>query len=100
MAADLSRHHKPVTKLFKTPQTLEDWQQYGLAEKQIEFFHTHGYLAGIRVLDDEQIETLRAELAELINPHHPGHDLFYEFHSNESADPATVLFHALGAWRI
>jgi len=100
MAADLSKHHKPLTKLFKTPQTLEDWQQYWLTDEQIEFFHTHGYLAGVRVLDDQQLEVLRAELAELINPDHPGHDLFYEFHSNESADPSTVLFHALGAWRI
>ena len=100
MAADLSRHHKAITKLFNWPSASEDWSQYRLAEEQVEFFHTHGYLAGIRVLDDEQIETLRAELSELIDPHHPGHDLFYEFHSNESANPATVLFHALGAWRI
>jgi ectoine hydroxylase-related dioxygenase (phytanoyl-CoA dioxygenase family) len=100
MAADLSRHHQPITKLFNWPSAPEDWSQYRLAEEQIEFFHTHGYLAGIRVLDDEQIETLRAELSALIDPNHPGHDLFYEFHSNESANPATVLFHALGAWRI
>jgi ectoine hydroxylase-related dioxygenase (phytanoyl-CoA dioxygenase family) len=26
--------------------------------------------------------------------------LFYEYSSNESADPSRVLFHALGAWRI
>src|SRR6267378_5620730 len=100
MAADLSRHHTPITKLFNWPSASEGWSQYRLAEEQIEFFHTRGYLAGIRVLDDEQIETLRAELSELIDPNHPGHDLFYEFHSNESTDPATVLFHALGAWRI
>ena len=30
----------------------------------------------------------------------PSHSLYYEFHSNESADPSTILFHALGAWRI
>jgi hypothetical protein len=100
MAADLSRHHQPVTKLFNWPSASEDWSQYRLAEDQIEFFHTRGYLAGIRVLNDEQIETLRGELSELIDPNHPGHGLFYEFHLNESTDPAAVLFHALGAWRI
>ncbi len=100
MAADLSRHHKPITKLFNWPSAAEDWSEYCLAEEQIELFHTHGYLAGLRVLEDEQIETLRTELSELIDPNHPGHDLFYEFHSNESTDPGTVLFHALGAWRI
>jgi hypothetical protein len=28
-----------------------------------------------------------------------GRALFHEYHTNESKDPATVLFHALGAWR-
>ncbi len=100
MFDDLSNRHCALTNLFKTPATAEGWHQYRLNEDQIDFFHTHGYLAGIRVLDDEQIETLRVELAELIDPNHPGHDHFYEFHSNESTDPAKVLFHALGAWRI
>ena len=31
---------------------------------------------------------------------HPQHHLFYEYHSNEAIDPARILFHALGAWRI
>jgi ectoine hydroxylase-related dioxygenase (phytanoyl-CoA dioxygenase family) len=30
---------------------------------------------------------------------HPGNHLFHEYHSNESQDPNSVLFHALGAWR-
>ena len=57
-------------------------------------------MAGVRVFDEAQLEVLRAELAELADPAHPGHELFYEFHSNESEDPARVLFHALGAWRV
>lgn len=100
MPDDLSHHHRPITKLFKTPACVEDWDQYRLSRDQIEFFHTQGYLAGIRLLNDEQIEFLRAELAKLADPSHPGNRLFYEFHSNESTDPSTVLFHALGAWRI
>ena len=100
MSDDLSIRHGPITALFKTPATAEEWNQYRLSKQQVDFFHTNGYLTGVRVLGDQQIEVLRDELAELINPNHPGHDLFYEFHSNESADPATVLFHALGAWRI
>ncbi|HYR78148.1 MAG TPA: phytanoyl-CoA dioxygenase family protein [Pyrinomonadaceae bacterium] len=101
MVADLSRHHGPITELFKWPaRTLDDWNRYRLTEEQIDFFHAYGYLAGLRLLNDEQIKILRAELADLIDPAHPGHDLFYEFHSNESTDPSTVLFHSLGAWRI
>jgi len=100
MVADLSTTHRPLTDLFQLPSTAEDWNQYRLTEDQVEFFHTNGYLAGIRALNDDQIEALRTELRRLIDPSHPGHHLFYEFHSNESTDPSTVLFHALGAWRI
>jgi len=100
MIADLSRHHQPLTQLFKTPKRVADWTQYSLANDQIEFFHANGYLSGIRLLNDEHVDVLRKELAELIDPNHPGHALFYEFHANESTDPSTTLFHALGAWRI
>ena len=100
MVADLSHHHQPFTNLFQTPKTGDDWNRYRLTDDQIKFFHANGYVAGIPCLNDEQIQTLRSQLAELIDPGHPGHNLFYEFHSNESTDPNTVLFHALGAWRI
>ena len=100
MIEDLSHCHHPVSDLFDRPKTLKAWQQYRLTDDQIEFFHTHGYLAGIRLLNDSQIEALQTELADLSDPSHPGHNLFYEFHSNESTDPSTALFHALGAWRI
>jgi len=100
MISDLSEHHKPITGLFKSPCVHEVLNEYRLADDQIQFFHANGYLAGIRVLNDDQIEALRAELVQLIDPNHPGHHLFYEFHSNEATDPETVLFHSLGAWRI
>jgi hypothetical protein len=51
------------------------------------------------MLTDEQIEVLRRELAGLMDPAQAC-DLYYEYHSNESADPSVVLFHALGAWRV
>ena len=100
MIEDLSRYHRPITTLFNLSGTTEDWEQYRLKNDQIDFFQTNGYLAGIRLLNDEQIEALRAELADLSDPNHSGNGLFYEFHANESADPSTALFHALGAWRI
>ena len=100
MAEDLSNYHRPLTPLFRQPADKAEWQSYTLSREKIDFFQQHGYLAGIRLLNDEQTEKLRRELAELMDPDHPAHDLFYEFHSNESTDPQTVLFHALGAWRI
>jgi ectoine hydroxylase-related dioxygenase (phytanoyl-CoA dioxygenase family) len=100
MVDDLSKQHGPVTDLFGAPRTPGEWDECRLTREQLEFFREHGYVAGVRVLDERQLEVLRAELGELSDPAHPGHELFYEFHSNESADPSRVLFHALGAWRV
>jgi ectoine hydroxylase-related dioxygenase (phytanoyl-CoA dioxygenase family) len=66
----------------------------------VNFYRAHGYISGMRMLSDEQINILRDELTGLTDPAHPGHSLFYEFHCNESTDPRHILFHALGAWRI
>lgn len=97
---DLSTRHEPVSHLFPRLTSPADAERYELSDEQVGFFHENGYVAGIQVLDDAQIEALRAELAGLFDPKCPGHELFYEYHSNESTDPSRVLFHALGAWRI
>ncbi len=98
MVEDLSRRHEPFSQLFEMPGG--DWGRFRLSDAQVRFFHEQGYVSGVRVLDDAQVDRLLEELGPLTDPAHPGHDLFYEFHSNESKDPNTVLFHALGAWRI
>jgi ectoine hydroxylase-related dioxygenase (phytanoyl-CoA dioxygenase family) len=100
MSEDLSKHHAPVGSLFKQPIKACDGNRHALTTEQIDFFHTNGYLAGVRMLDEDQVQALRAELAQLMDPQHPGNHLFYEYHANESADPAKTLFHALGAWRV
>ncbi len=97
---DLSTVHQLITDLFKWPSTADEWEQYKLSQEQIDFFHENGFLAGVKMLDEKQIEFLRKEITELADVAHPGHHLFYEYHSNESTDPSTILFHALGAWRI
>ncbi len=100
MVNDLSAYHEPIGALYKVPFNESDLDQYRLSDDQIHFYRENGYLTGLRILDEAQIELLREELAELMDPASPGHELFYEFHSNESLDPNRVLFHALGAWRI
>jgi ectoine hydroxylase-related dioxygenase (phytanoyl-CoA dioxygenase family) len=96
---DLSKLHSPVTDLFPALSGAE-LSRFALASHQIEFFDEFGYLAPVRLLDEHQVEVLRAEVDALSRSDHPGHHLFYEYHSNESTDPARILFHALGGWRI
>ncbi|MCC7402481.1 MAG: phytanoyl-CoA dioxygenase family protein [Chitinophagaceae bacterium] len=100
MTRDLSTVHKLVSDMFQWPRNAEEWEQYKLSDEQVDFFNKNGFLSGIKMLDEYQIERLRNEFAQIADPKHPAHHLFYEFHSNESTDPNTILFHALGAWRI
>jgi ectoine hydroxylase-related dioxygenase (phytanoyl-CoA dioxygenase family) len=99
-AIDLAQRHELVSDLFALPTTPAAWSRFRLTDEQIASFHRDGYLAGVRILDEEQVDRLRAELLALADASHAGHELFHEYHSNESADPNRVLFHALGAWRI
>lgn len=101
MTRDLSTEHLPVSEFLHRDPRLDDPDEgFRLSDEQIEFFQKNGYVSGIRVLSDEQIKQLRNELSSLFDPAHDGRDLWHEYHSNESADPNRVLFHALGAWRV
>ena len=100
LTSDLSNYHQLVSDLFRWPSSAAEWDQYRLSKEQVDFYNENGYVADIKLLHEWQIEILNEELAQVADPGHPGHSLFYQFASNESADPDTVLFHALGAWRI
>ena len=97
---DLGQVHRLVSDLFQWPTAKNDWEKYKLNDEQISFFNENGYLVGVKMLDEAQINFLRNELTEIADISHPAHKLYYEFHSNESSDPSTILFHVLGAWRI
>jgi len=97
---DLAEKHQLISDIFKWPKSKEEWDQYRLSDEEVSHFHEQGYVAGIQLLNDAQVEVLRNDLDEILNPEHPAHHLFYEFHSNESENPNSVLFHSLGHWRI
>jgi hypothetical protein len=96
---DLSTFHQSITDLFPAISPAE-FDRFRLSTEQVESYRDNGYLAGIRVLTDEQVDTLRSELEKLTEPSQANNPLFYEYHSNESSDPSRILFHALGAWRV
>jgi hypothetical protein len=100
MDSDLAKSHELITDLFPKLDPVEAWERYALSDAQIHFYEVNGYVSGIQLLEDGQIDQLNAELEEIKDPAHPRHHLFYEFHSNESGDPDSVLFHSLGHWRI
>lgn len=98
MTCDFSDFSTPVSDRFGLRGSGR--QQFHLSGNQVEHFHEFGYVSGIPILTDEQIELLRSDLSRFFDPRHEGRELWHEYHSNESTDPDRVLFHALGAWRI
>lgn len=97
---DLSKHHALISKMFPEISAQAAWEQYKLSDEQLIFFAENGYLSHVKLLEEEQVEKLKKELTAITDSSHPKHDLFYEFHSNESGDENGVLFHSLGHWRI
>lgn len=97
---DLADYHHPVSDIFTKALTEQDYEPFRLDQEQIEHFNEFGYLTNVKIFEAEQVDILREELAEIADPAHPKHDLFYEFHNNQSTDPETVLFHSLGHWRM
>lgn len=98
MQRDLAEIHGLAGDLF--PAGDGKSPDFELTAEQVASFQETGYLAGVRLLTEQQVDALCQELAELANPTSSGNELWYEYHSNESTDPERVLFHALGAWRI
>ncbi len=92
MFGDLSTIHTPMGALFSADIRASDFERYRLSAEQVDFYHEYGYLQGVRILDDAQIETLRAELPVLMDSANSAHDLFYEFNSNESAARRKYFF--------
>jgi hypothetical protein len=87
--------HGLTGDLFK-----RDRQSPRLSGERLDGYRKHGYLDGVRLLEEDQVDELCCELESLMDPSSAGNQLFYEYHSNESTDPETSLFHALGAWRV
>jgi hypothetical protein len=100
LSRDLSNYAHLVSDMFHWPETEGEWDKYKLSDEQIKFFEQNGYLSGIKLLEEWQVDQLNEQLLEIMDVGHPGHNLLYEFHLNESTDPDKVVFHALGHWRM
>ena len=63
---DFSEAHAPVGHFLEQPENLEEWRKFRLSDEQLSRFNEQGYVAGIQVLDDRQVEILCSELAGLM----------------------------------
>jgi ectoine hydroxylase-related dioxygenase (phytanoyl-CoA dioxygenase family) len=100
LSFDLANHNGPLSGIFEQPKTADDWEQYMLTKEQVESFKRDGFVRGIKILTDKQVDFLNDELVKLQSVGADEKKLFYHYESNESVDPGKVLFHAIGAWRV
>jgi len=100
LVMDLAECSTPISNLFEQPKNAQEWEQYLLSQEQIDAFKTNGFVSGIKILTEEQVDLLNEELVKLQCLKDAEKALFYHYESNESEDPSKVLFHAIGAWRV
>jgi len=100
LSFDLANYSSPVAGMFEQPKRAKEWEQYMLTEEQVNSFQKNGYIKGIKILTEEQVDMLNAELVKLQSIDPEGKKLFYHYERNESEDPNKVLFHAIGGWRV
>ena len=100
MSNDLGFYQKQITNIFSEPNSSKEWESYKLSDKQIKFYLDNGYIYNVKILNKNQLEILRNQLNEMLDPDHSGREYFYEYHINEATDKNQILFHALGAWRV
>lgn len=100
LPVDLAAYSNSISNMFEQPKSAKDWEPYLLTEEQMSFFKTNGFVSGIKIMTEEQVDLLNNELVKLQAPIPEEKRLFYRYESNESEDPSKVLFHAIGAWRV
>jgi hypothetical protein len=59
---DLSACHHPVGSDFAYPDEAGKWSQYALSAEQVAHYHDQGFVSGIKLLSDTQVDLLRGEL--------------------------------------
>ncbi|MBS1947857.1 MAG: hypothetical protein JST47_08825 [Bacteroidetes bacterium] len=55
---DLSSYHYLLSDFFKTPKSQAEWDRYKLTDEQVGFFRENGYLSGIKMLEEWQVDEL------------------------------------------
>jgi len=101
-AKDWSEVHEPSGGLFPPVTDKAEWGRHRLTSGQLADYQRDGYINHVPVLTHAQCDLILEDYRWFMggSETHPGMDLLYEYHSNQSGDPNNVLIHALGHWRL
>ncbi|KAK3586616.1 hypothetical protein CHS0354_029495 [Potamilus streckersoni] len=105
---DWSTVHQPLGELFEPITNGKDWAKFTLNPEKVEQYWKDGYLLNIPVLTHDQCDRIIEDYKYFMasktqrggSEKHPGMEMLYEYHSNQSNDQNNVLMHCLGHWRL
>lgn len=97
MDRDLHKRHEPMTDSFPRLGDAAPWR---LSDDQVSSFERDGFVSGIRILDDDQVDLVRERLERLRAKIGSLAPELYEVEAGWTADPEGVVFHFLGAWMV
>ena len=97
---ELERIHGYVARAFPRVESPRDFARWELTADQVAAFHERGFVAGVKVLEQEQVAELRERLDRIRSEMGRYADRLYEIEADYLARPDEVVLHFLGAWLI
>jgi alpha-beta hydrolase superfamily lysophospholipase/ectoine hydroxylase-related dioxygenase (phytanoyl-CoA dioxygenase family) len=96
----LARRPEPRPGLFPRPGSRAEADAFRLTANQVRAFETDGFVAGIRVLDAEALEAVRAAVERIRAGDSPHAHRLYEVEEDYYRAPERNAFHCLGGWLV
>jgi Phytanoyl-CoA dioxygenase (PhyH) len=92
--------HRYITDRFPRLRSAADLARYELNPAQISQYHQQGFLAGIKILEPEQVDELARRLERIRSGLDQHMERLYEVEAAYLERPDEVTFHFLGAWLV
>ena len=89
------------TDLSHFPHAINGWPEQlepALTDEQVAQYWEQGFLIGIPVLSDEEVDAIHRDLDEISDPDHKGREFWYEYNSDFSQTGGVL--HGIGGWRV
>ncbi len=93
MSRDLSERHQAINEWPDTGDT-----KNVLTEEQVSAYWEQGFLIGIPVLSQDEVDQIQRDLDEISDPSHEGREFWYEYNSDISKTGGVL--HGIGGWRV
>src|ERR1041385_7647348 len=92
--------HRPAGQLFPPATSTADVRKSSLSPEQIRRYEKNGYLAGIQVLTDRQLQLLRNRLEEMIADDFPRRRELMGLPAQAGATRNQQMIYFQGAWLV